>query len=233
MRPKWKTIGVLGGMGPEASAEFYRRIIETCQQNYGAKYDSDFPPVFIYNVPLPEIVEKAASKKYVVSMLKAGIGKLGSAGCDFIVVPCNTVGYFTREIKSDIPMLNPVMETYKEAKRRGINKVGVLSTTSTAKNRLYESVFIDIEVLQPPVSEQNKINEIILRILAGWKNPLDKEYLKLVSRKLQARGTEAVILGCTDLPLLISQKDVELEILDTLQILVENTLKISRGDGCG
>lgn len=227
MKDNWKTIGILGGMGPEATAEFYRRIIGICQKDYGAKFDSDFPPIFIYNMPLPEIVAKTDSRESVVGMIRFGIAKLESVGCDFISVPCNTVTYFLGDVRSKIKLLTPVEEAYKEAKLRGIKRAGVLSTLTTARNRLFEKVFIDIEILQPSETEQRQINEIILRILAGWKDPKDKERLKIISKKLQEKGAQAVILGCTELPLLISQRDLDIEILDTLQILAENAVRTS------
>lgn len=229
--PTWKTIGILGGMGPEATAELYRRIISICQRNFGAKYDSDFPPIFIYSLPLPDIVESSGDKDTIIEMLEEGINKLKSAGCDFIAVPCNTVFYFIDKLGVDIPILNIIEETLAEAKRRNFKKVGILSTVNTAKTRLYENIFDGVDVLQPSVVEQERINKIILKILTGFKELEDREYLKTVTRKLKGKGAEAVILGCTELPLLIPQRGFNIEVLDTLQILAEITVKKARGDG--
>lgn len=232
-RPAWKTIGVLGGMGPEATAEFYRRIIGICQRDYGATYDSDFPPMFIYNLPLPDIVENGGDGECITKLLKDGIDKLESAGCDLVAVPCNTAVYFINGVCQKIPTLNIIEETLSEAKKRKFKKVGILSTSNTARNKLYESVFDGIEILQPSEPEKERINEIILRILSGLKKPEDKAYLQSVSGKLAKNGAEAVILGCTDLPLLISQKDCDIKLLDTLQILAETTVKKAGGEKNG
>ncbi len=232
IKNKWKTIGILGGMGPEATTEFYRRIIRICQQDYGAKYDFDFPPIFIYNLPLPDIVESSGDES-VIKLLEEGFNKLKSVDCDFVAVPCNTVFYFTDKIDVDIPIVNIIEETFFEAKRRNLKKVGILSTTNTARKRLYESVFDGIEILQPSETEQERINEIILRVLTGFKVQEDKDYLKAICKELEKKGAEAIILGCTEIPLLISQKDCEIEILDTLQILSEAVVKKARSEKDG
>ncbi len=226
----WKTIGILGGMGPEATAELYRRIITICQREYRAKYDSDFPPIFIYNLPLPDIVLESGDKEAVVRTIKDGIEKLATAGCDFIAVPCNTVFYFINSAQITVPLLNLIEETFFQAKKSNFRKVGILSTQNTAKNKLYESVFNGIEVLQPSEIEQGKINEIIMRILAGFKTNEDREYLRIICKNLEKKGAEAIILGCTELPLLVSQVDCNIEMLDTLQILAESTVKKARVD---
>ena len=221
----WKTIGILGGMGPEATAEFYRRIISICQKDYGAKYDSDFPSIFIYNLPLPDIVYNAVETDCIISLLKDGIGKLKYVGCDLIAVPCNTVFYFIYCIADDIPLLNIMEETFVEANRRNYSKVGVLSTLNTARNKLYENVFGGIEILQPSETEREEVNEIIIRILSGAKLNKDREYLISVINRLEKSGAEAIILGCTELPLLVSQKDCDVMLLDTLQILAKATIE--------
>lgn len=227
----WKTIGILGGMGPETTAEFYRRLVRIFQKNYGAKYDSDFPPILIYNMPLPDIVEDSGNRMSVIEFIKNGINKLENAGCSFIAVPCNTVFYFIDLISSNIPLINIVEETFAEVKRRKIGKIGLLSTKNTSKTLLYEKVFESIEIIKPSTEEQKKVNEIILRILSGDKLDEDKKFIRKLCEKLTKRSAEAVILGCTELSLLISQADCNIQILDTLDILAESTVKKSE-NGC-
>jgi aspartate racemase len=73
-------------MGPEATAELYSRIIRYCQDRYGAKYDSDYPEIFIYNLPIPDVVEGFKNKEEILTYLLKGIKKLEAAGCDFIAI---------------------------------------------------------------------------------------------------------------------------------------------------
>src|SRR3989338_7117818 len=85
-----KIIGILGGMGPEATSELYRRIVNICQTRFGAKYDSDYPTIFICNLPLPDIVQSSISDENISRVVGDAVNKLISVGCDFIAVPCNT-----------------------------------------------------------------------------------------------------------------------------------------------
>ena len=86
-----KTIGIIGGMGPEATALFYKKIIRIFQNYYSAKYDSDYPKIIIYNVPIPDVVENCTQEEIIKSMLISASKKLESIGADYIVIPCNTV----------------------------------------------------------------------------------------------------------------------------------------------
>ncbi|MBI4163012.1 MAG: amino acid racemase [Candidatus Aenigmarchaeota archaeon] len=220
----WKTIGILGGMGPESTAELYNRMIKLCQMDYGAKYDSDFPSIFILNLPLPDIVESVADTELVKASLKMGIEKLKQAGCDLIAVPCNTV-FFALDIDSKI--LNIIDETIYEVKRRKLKKVGLLSSITTSEKGLYEKLEA-AEIVQPSKNELKQVNKIILKILAGFKTEEDKAFLKMVCTKMSKAGAEAIILGCTELPLIISQKDTEIELLDTLEILAQAIVSKAR-----
>ncbi|HLC68099.1 MAG TPA: amino acid racemase [archaeon] len=221
----WKSIGVLGGMGPEATAAFYTRIIETCQRDYGAKYDSDFPPLFIYNCPLPNIVESNGEEDLVLEVLRNGVSKLINVGCDIISVPCNTVFKFIDTSDYDTQMLDIVEETAKCIRYRGVRKIGLIATKNTVMGRLYENKLEGIEVLQLSQESQNETNDIIMRILSGRKNINDKKQLQNFIGELAGKGAEGVILGCTELPLLISQNDSEITVFDTIQILAEATVK--------
>ena len=129
----------------------------------------------------------------------------------------------------DVPLVNIVKETCDEASRKNIKKIGLLATRNTVKNKLYER-FSSLELLQISDYEQERVNEIILRILAGFKLTDDREYICTLVRNFEKRGADAVILGCTELPLLISQFDCDVEILDSLQILSESVVKRAKGE---
>ena len=215
-------------MGPEATAEFYRRIIAICQHDYGAKYDSDFPPIFIYNCPLPDIVERNAEAALIQEVLRDGMSKLKNAGCDIIAVPCNTVFKFINTSDYETEILNIVEETAKFINSKRLKKVGVIATKNTVKSGLYENKLNRIKVLQLSQESQDETNEIIMRILSGQKNPIDKGQLKNFIEELANAGAQGVILGCTELPLLISQEDSKITVFDTIQILAEATIKNAR-----
>lgn len=210
-------------MGPEATAELYKRIIRICQTEYGAKYDSDFPPIFIYNMPLPDIVEEKGGINLIEATIADGIDKLEKAGCDFISVPCNTVFAYMKEKR--LEFLDIIKITADYVRSNGLKKVGLIATRTTIKNGLYESALDGIDVIQLPEVLQFEVNEIIMRILSGEKNYEDKQTLLTCAKSLAKSGAEAVILGCTDLPILITPKDSEILLVDSLQALAEVTVK--------
>ncbi len=221
---KYKTIGILGGMGPEATADLYLRIIQLFQQRYGAMYDSDFPEIIIVNLPIPDVVENANEQNRVKDMLIQGVKKLEKAGADFIAIPCNTVTYYIEEMQSavSIPIINILQETANAVIKSGIEKVGLLGTETTIKNRIYDNFLRDFQILTLEKPEQIETTKIIMNILAGRKNPEDRENLLEFVQKLKKKGAKKVILGCTELPLLVKSND---DVFDTLEILAKSVIE--------
>jgi aspartate racemase len=222
-----KTIGVLGGMGPESTALFYQQVIQQCRKQYGARYDQDFPRIVIYNLPIPNIFEKVEAPGKLSQQLVEAAKKLQSIGADFIVMPCNTVHYFYDNIKNNlsIPVLSIVEETANKVKSRGCKQIGILGTTTTIESGIYNKDLKkwDITILFP--KQQNEVTTIIDHILTGKKSGEDKSKLKQIIGKLKQDGAEGVILGCTEFPLLLQQEEMNIEIFDTLNILAESTVR--------
>ena len=114
MKSKNKTIGVLGGMGPGASANLYMEIIKYSQHKYNAIQDTDYPPIIIYSLPLDGFDETGITNiKLVEDQLVVGVKKLEAAGCDLIIIGCNTVHILYEKMQAavKIPILNIVEET--------------------------------------------------------------------------------------------------------------------------
>ena len=161
MTRKNKTIGVLGGMGPEASSNLYSKIIKYAQQEYGAVQDFDYPPIIIYSLPLfgfdeTGIVDETTVKKQLID----GVKKLESAGCDLIIIACNTVHSYYHEMQStvNVPIFNIIEETKKRVIKLGYKKVGLFASESTNKLQLYQKRFADsnIQVISPNNTQQMK-----------------------------------------------------------------------------
>jgi aspartate racemase len=220
---KYKTIGILGGMGPEATAELYLQIVRIFQKEYGAKYDDDFPEIVIINLPIPDVVENPTAEEEVRKMLVDGVKKLEAAGSDFIAIPCNTVMYYLKEMQDavSIPILSILEETAKEVRKQEFSKIGVLGTEMTVSKNIYGDVLSNKELIYPTLEEQKKTTKVIMNILIGEKKTEDKNFLLGVVEGLKLRGAEKVILGCTELPLLISGEDF----FDTIEILAEAVVR--------
>ena len=234
--PKRKIIGILGGMGPEATADLYMKIIKFSQKKYGAKYDCDYPQIIINSIPAPQMIDGLDGKKReeLLKVLKEGVKKLELCGVDFIVTACNTVCYFLPELRKtvSVPILSIIEETVKKGKEKKIKKVGLLATTTTVNERIYERKLAEfgIKTILPGRDSQYKTTEIIRKIIAGKKSKTDRTTLKSICEELKRKGADGVILGCTDLPLIIRKNNFGTEIIDSTEVLAESSADISYGN---
>jgi aspartate racemase len=228
---RYGTIGILGGMGPEATAELYQRIIKLFQIKLEAKFDDDYPELYIYSLPLPDVVLTSENTNSVKKYLLRASKKLEKMGADFIIIPCNSVEYLIPMIRKSIriEVISIAEEVSKFLGKKRIKKVGLISTETTIKYGIYKKILerYGIEVLTPNTKHQKKVTQIILNILSGKKLESDKKKLLNLAKILD---TKYVILGCTELPLLINQKDSKIRFIDTLDILAQTTFTLSRGN---
>ncbi len=208
-------------MGPEATAELYLKIIRILQEDYGAKYDSDYPEIFIYNLPIPDVVDNPKELNNIRNILIQGVKKLESQA-DFIAIPCNTVNYFLEDMRKavSIPILSIPEETGKYIKKIGLKKVGLLATELTINKNVYANVINNIEIINPTLNQQKILTKIIMNILSGNKTNEDKKLTQKIINDFKSQGAEKVILGCTDLPLLINSIDT----IDTIGVLARSVV---------
>lgn len=230
---QYKTIGILGGMGPEATAQTYLEIIKLFQERFGAKYDADFPEIIIVSKAIPDVVESVENEQQTIAMLNKGMQQLATAGADFAIIACNTVQRFLPQLRkaAAIPTAIPLLGIAEEvAKRVQCTAVGLLATEATIAARIFDDVLVPLGVIviKPDKKEQEEVTRIILNIMNGKKNDADKAMLLMIIDSLKLSGAEAVILGCTDLPLLISQDDVSILLVDTTKVNAEAAVNYCR-----
>ncbi|MFA7309839.1 MAG: amino acid racemase [Candidatus Paceibacterota bacterium] len=222
-------IGILGGMGPAASAEFYRRIVDIAQHEYGADQDTDFPPMYLYNLPLSGFDETGfRHPDEVKKQLVAGVKKLAASGSDFIVIPCNTVHAFIADMQHavEVPIVSIIDSVADETAARGLSTVGLLSSESTRRYQLYETALAErnVRVVSANDEEQGIANKIIHKVMAGTQGPTEVSALRTIIERFANEGAQAVILGCTELPLAIQQPDIHLPLLSSTDILAHAAL---------
>ena len=227
-----KTIGILGGMGPEASANLYSKMIKYSQHKYNAVQDSDYPPIIIYSLPLSGFDETGiANKKLVKKQLVDGVKRLESAGCELIIIGCNTVHIFYNEMQKavKIPILNIVEETKKKVLEFGYKKVGLFASESTTKSKLYQERFAKskIRVISPDNKQQKIINRVIEHVMGGNQKTDDVIALKDIARDYLRKGAEAIVMGCTEIPLAINQSNTDIKLFDTIEIIVQSAVDFS------
>ena len=226
-----KTIGILGGMGAEATVDLYMGIWKYYQENFGAKYDKDFPPVIIYSVPIPDVVESLENEKTTLDMLTHTAQTLEKGGCDFIVIACNTVQFLLEDIRKSvsIPVVGIAKVNADYLDGKGYKKAGILSTKVTIDKKIYEKDLnnIGIELIKPDEVDQSIVTEVIMTQLAGKTSRAETDKLVLVINNLKQKGAEVVLLACTDLPLVIKQEDSQVPIVNCTETYANETARMS------
>lgn len=220
-----KTIGILGGMGPEATAYFYEQIIGQTR----AVTDQDHIKTIIYaNPEIPPRTDAILGKgPSPAPLLVEGFRRLKDAGADFVVMPCVTAHYFYPEVKDqvDIPFISLLDEAVAWAKKEvpDLRKAGLVASTGTVESNLFHDAFgkAGVEVLQPEKEEQNQVMEAIFGpegIKAGFTTGFPKETLASIAKVLVARGADAIIAGCTEVPLVLKDSDIPVPLVEPLRI---------------
>ena len=226
-----KKIGILGGMGPEASAQFYQKMIPISQKKYNAVQDTDYPPMVIYSLPLVGFNESGiVDQELVLKQLHQGIKLLNNSGCDFIIMVCNTIHTFIDELqgRSKAPILSIVEGVVKKVKENKIKSVGLLASETTFSSMIYDSILNKnkIHYSLPDSKGKKEITKLIFKIMGGEELMKSKNKVIEIAKEMKC---QAVILGCTELPLAINQNDLKMKVYDSMEILAESALEYSHG----
>ena len=224
-----KVIGILGGAGPSATANFFTDLINIAQNKYGAEQDTDFPKIILYNMPMDGFNETGFSDPDLVkNQLIEGVKKLEKWGANFIVIPCNTVHFYIKEMRDSvsIPIISIIESTIDEIEKTDIKKLGILSSRSTRDLNLYKNIFEgkNFDVLIPNDSEQNNLDDVVLKVMSGNQSDLEKNIINKINSRMTDEGAKCIVLGCTEIPLAINQNDTNIKLLNTIRILAEHTI---------
>ena len=218
-----KTIGLIGGMSWESSLEYYRIINETVRSKLGSFHSAK---CLMYSVDFEKIEVLQHENKWdeLTDIMVEIAKKLKNAGADFIIICTNTMHKMAEDIeeKAQIKVLHIAEATGKEIIKRRIKKIGLLGTNFTMEQDFYKKVLKDsfnIEVIIPNESERGIIHKVIYdELCKGIISEESKnEYIKIINN-LVLSGAEGIVLGCTEIPLLIKQEDVNIPIFDTTMI---------------
>ena len=225
-----RTIGILGGMGPEATVELFRRIIALTP----AKRDQDHLHVLIDSNP--KIPDRTAAIRgqgeSPLPLLIAAAKNLERAGADFIIIPCNTAHHWLHELREiiSIPIIDMIGQTAERvaSQQSSAQWIGLLSTEGTLRSGLYQNAFASrgIALLVPNDQQEAAVMQAIHRIKAGDHSV--RGAMIDVAKGLIARGAEGIIPGCTEISLVISQDSLPVPVFDPLSILAERAVALAR-----
>lgn len=224
-----KTIGILGGMGPEATADLFYRIIRATP----VKRDQDhFHVIIDSNAKIedrtPAILGTGPSP--LPLMIETG-KNLEAAGADFLIMPCNTAHYFYDELQEafNIPLLHMIRLSaeYTSTKYPGVKKTGLLATDGTIASRLYHDSYekYGMETLTPSESSQRDVMDAVYKHIKTGDLETGGELLHRVANELIDAGADAVICGCTEVSLVLHDGDISVPVVDPLQVLAEEAIK--------
>ena len=232
IKNNYKTVGILGGLGPEASNKFCELLIKYKTKE---KDQDNIPFIHISN---PQIPDRASAyngqgESPVPEMVKT-CNLLKSAGADFAIIPCNTAHVFLQDIQEqvEIPIINMIDLLISDIIKtnNSIKSIGVLGTSLTKKTGLYRGYLkkAGINVIEPTDDEQDNL---LMEAIHG-KNGL-KAGKKIISRRLLTkaannlidRGAEALILGCTEIPLVLLQKNFDVKLYDPMEVAAREIIR--------
>jgi aspartate racemase len=218
-----KTIGLLGGMSWESTLAYYRAINEGIKNALGglhsakiAMYSVDFEPI--------EKLQHAGDWEGTVRILSEAAKRVQAAGADFLLICTNTMHKVAPEIEAaiQIPLLHIADATAEILVSEGVKSVGLLGTAFTMEQEFYKGRLTDkygLDVLVPNENDRQIVHKVIYEELCMGKveNDSKAEYLRIIDG-LGARGAQAVILGCTEIGMLVNQADTNMKLFDTTAI---------------
>lgn len=224
-----KKLGLVGGMGPESTIPYYHDIVYGVQAKVGKDF---FPNLSIESINVFDVLRLCSEHKFdeLTDYLMIAINNLIKSGADFVALSANTphIVFDKLQEKSSVPLVSIIEATRDEAIRLSMRKLGLFGTIFTMTGDFFKTPFwgSDIEIVVPTIEEMEFINhkissELELGIV---KEETLRSFQQIIDRMKKDSGIEAIILGCTELPLLLNDEVSPVPCLDTMKIHVEKLI---------
>jgi aspartate racemase len=225
-----KIIGLIGGMGPFASAEFCKQLLVKSSQNFGAKNSDEFPEIILDSIPIPDFISNTKTLPIAKRMLISRVKKLDNFGCTDISMVCNT-GHILFPVLSKVSNSNMIslIDAVRDAVLvKKLKRVGLLASKTTIKSGLFKKAFAPTET--SVINPDNQTLDICERIIRGViANNISKSAVRsLVKRTrlfMKKKRLDGIILGCTELPLAFPKNELP-NVIDCLDVLSDKLLGI-------
>jgi aspartate racemase len=221
----YKRVGILGGLTPESTVPYYMHIVHRYQETY---HNHAFPEVVIFSVSFQQFDDWMAVEDWdsMELELAKGLKALKGAGADFAVIATNTMHNLFEKLdrRNILPLLSLVDATGAEIQRKGLKKVGLIGTKFAMNKPYYREGLAKygVKVVVPDEEDQKEIGRVIFDELSYGvlKEESRANYLAIME-KLKKNGAQGIILGCTEIPLLIKQEHTKIPVFDTSIIHAE------------
>lgn len=224
-----KKLGLVGGMGPESTIPYYHDIVYGVQERVGEDY---FPNLTIESINVFEVLHLCGERKYdeLTDYLFQAINNLVRSGADFAALSANTPHIVFNRLQelSPIPLISIIESTCREAERRNLKRIGLLGTIFTMTEDFFKQPFYskEINIVVPSDGEMKYISQKISSELEHGivKKETLECFRKIIFRMQTEEDIEAIILGCTELPLLLNDEVSPVPCLDTMQIHIQDII---------
>lgn len=233
-----KVIGIIGGVSWASSLDYYKLMNEMVRDRFGSLYSAN---ILMYSIPFKEFSDQerlaeSGDWRPLINMMIESALRLERGGADFIVIASNTMNSTIEEIEKyvKIPFLHIADATGEKIKEKQLKKVALLGTKFTMEHKFYKERLhnkFGLEVVVPNLEERDYINKVIFDELCNNYVVEDSkvQYLKIINRLIKDEGVEGVILGCTEIPMLVKQEDVSVPVFNTTVIHSEAAVNYSTG----
>lgn len=230
--PTEKTVGIMGGLGPEATADFFTKLVAATP----AASDQDHLHILIDNnpkVPNRHLAIRGESPS-VGPDLVAMARRLEEAGADFLVMVCNTAHAWTKDIRAavSIPFVSFIEEVVDHiASTYPAGPVGIMAADGCLEAELYQTA-LSAKGFEPICWDQDKLARfmtLVFRIKAGERDAAMGQEMAALAEDLASRGAKLIISGCTEIPLVLDEADVRVPLISSSDLLVQRTIDYARG----
>lgn len=224
-------IGILGGVGPQATEYLYRKIMNGAVEKYGANENHHFPRVLIISEPVIDFISSTEYLQVAKRQILQAVGRLIAGGATHVAIASNTVHLLLEDIAElcnahgveCISMLDAVSEY---CSTQGYTKVGLLGSPVTLQSNMYDRALENngVTIVRPPEHEFEQLGCIIKAVIADTVDQAETELFMSIVTAV-AEHADAVLLGCTELPVLASELEIEVPVVDTSAVLAEALLR--------
>jgi aspartate racemase len=226
-----KVIGIIGGIAPPSTIDYYQKIISGFQEKGKTR---QYPSILINSIDMTQMLEFVAKKDYdaLVDYISREIQKLKDAGADFAAIASNTPHIVFEQLRKEsvLPLISIVEATLAHAKKLGCKKLGLFGTKSTMQSGFYQAGFSKegIEIITPPLESQNYIHDKYMdEFVKGiFLEETKDAFIDIVHQMIKQNNIEGLILGGTELPFMLEKSDFEnFALLNTTEIHVDSILE--------
>lgn len=223
-----KAIGIIGGMGPEASEKFYGLLIHHAQKDFNAAKNEEFPEIYLASVPVPDFISTERNEEKALAILINRVQEMDKLPIGFFCMACNTGHLLLEDLQKHTkkPFISLLEEVPRFIKRKKLKKVGILATPTTIRTKLYRKAFerYGVELIEPKNGDIELLGTIVLETIAGKNFEKNSVLVQKIAKLLLDRGAEAIVEACTEIPLIFPKQHL-VPVFDTLEILASAVLK--------